>query len=117
MNLLSRLFESRFWALTLKEIRQILKNRQLIFLLIFPPTVQLLIFGLALSPDVNRLSLGIVDFANSAQSREFVSALVENQVFEITIVATNQSALNQQIAKGKNNRWLNYTPRIRSPSQ
>ena len=101
MNLLSRLFESRFWALTLKEIRQILKNRQLIFLLIFPPTVQLLIFGLALSPDVNRLSLGIVDFANSAQSREFVSALIENQVFEITFVANNQSQLNQQIAQGK----------------
>ena len=98
--MLSRLFESRFWALTLKEIRQIFKNRQLIFLLIFPPTVQLLIFGLALSPDVNRLSLGLIDFANSAQSREFVSALVENQVFEITSIVSNKSLLEQEIDKG-----------------
>lgn len=101
MNLVRRLFESRLWALTLKEIRQILKNRQLIFLLIFPPTVQLLIFGLALSPNVERLSLGIVDYANSTESREFVSALVENKVFEIASVPTNQAALNQQIRNGK----------------
>lgn len=101
MNLLRRLFESRFWALTLKEIRQILKNRQLIFLLIFPPTVQLLIFGLALSPDVDRLSLGLIDYANSAESREYVSALVENQVFEIAATPANPAALNQQVRDGK----------------
>jgi ABC-2 type transport system permease protein len=38
MNLFFRLFfrffESRFWALVLKEIRQILKSKQLIFLLV-----------------------------------------------------------------------------------
>lgn len=99
--MLYRLLESRFWALTLKEIRQILKNRQLIFLLIFPPTVQLLIFGLALSPDVQHLSLGLVDFANSTQSREFVSALVENQVFEVTSIVPNKSTLEEKIAHGK----------------
>ena len=101
MPLIRRLFESRFWALMLKEIRQILKNRQLIFLLTFPPTVQLLIFGLALSPDVDHLSLGVVDYANSAQSREFVSALVENEVFEVSSHQTKQAALGQQVRTGK----------------
>ena len=101
MNLLRRCLESRFWALTLKEIRQILKNRQLIFLLIFPPTVQLLIFGLALSPNVDRLNLGVVDYANSAQSREFISALVENQIFQISSVPGDSDILNQQIRNGK----------------
>ena len=52
MKTLHRLLESRFWALMLKEIRQIFSSKQLIFLLIFPPTIQLLIFGSALSPDV-----------------------------------------------------------------
>ena len=101
MNLLRRWLESRFWALTLKEIRQILKNRQLIFLLIFPPTVQLLIFGLALSPNVDRLDLGVVDYANSAQSREFISALIENQIFQISSVPKDSDILNQQIRNGK----------------
>lgn len=101
INLLRRLLESRFWALTLKEIRQILKNRQLIFLLLFPPTVQLLIFGLALSPDVDHLRLGLIDYANSAASREFVSALVENELFEIAAVPTNPDGLHQQVRNGQ----------------
>ena len=82
MLLLHRLLSSRVWALMLKEIQQILKNKQIIFLLLFPPTVQLLIFGLALNPEVSKLSLGITDYSHSAASREFVSALTENNVFE-----------------------------------
>jgi ABC-2 type transport system permease protein len=101
MNLMRRLFESRFWALTLKEIRQILKNRQLIFLLLFPPTVQLLIFGLALSPNIDHLRLGIVDYANSAASREFVAALVENQIFDVAAYDRTQAELAQQVRNGK----------------
>lgn len=101
MNLVRQWLESRFWALTLKEIRQILKSRQLIFLLIFPPTIQLLIFGLALSPNVDRLNMGIVDYTNSAQSREFISALVENRVFQIASVPTDPKILNRQIRNGK----------------
>lgn len=101
INFIRRLCESRFWALTLKEIRQILKNRQLIFLLIFPPTVQLLIFGLALSPNVDHLNLGIVDYGNSAESREFVSAIVENDVFDVAAYHRNQAELGQAVRNGK----------------
>ncbi len=101
MNLMRQLLNSRFWALTLKEIRQILKNRQLIFLLIFPPTIQLLIFGLALSPDVDRLSLGVLDYAHSPNSREFVAALVENNVFSVATTPSNPSLLQQQVRTGK----------------
>ncbi|WP_017297037.1 ABC transporter permease [Nodosilinea nodulosa] len=92
---------SRFWSLTLKEIRQILKNRQIIFLLLFPPTVQLLIFGLALNPAVDHLSLGIVDYGNSPSSREFVAALVANDVFEVQSFQPSVGALGQQVRRGQ----------------
>ncbi|WP_236612470.1 ABC transporter permease [Picosynechococcus sp. NKBG15041c] len=100
-NLLQRFFDGRFWALVLKEIQQILKSRQSIFLLIFPPTIQLLVFGLALSPNVDHLSLGLVDHANSAQSREFVSALIENDIFQITAAPTNETQLQQKVRNGQ----------------
>ncbi|ANV90721.1 ABC transporter permease [Picosynechococcus sp. PCC 8807] len=101
INLLQGFFDGRFWALTLKEIRQILKNRQSIFLLIFPPTIQLLVFGLALSPNVDHLSLGLIDYANSAQSREFVSALTENDIFQIESIPKNEAQLQEQVRNGK----------------
>lgn len=95
------LFESRFWALVLKEINQILKNRQLIFLLLFPPTVQLLVFGFALNPDVQNLKLGVVDFANTETSRELVSALTENKIFVAERYSTRQETLGQQVERGQ----------------
>ncbi len=101
MKTLHRLLESRFWALMLKEIRQIFSSKQLIFLLIFPPTIQLLIFGSALSPDVEHLSLAWLDYANSKESRELLSALTENRIFQLKYTPNNQDILNQQVRTGE----------------
>jgi ABC-2 type transport system permease protein len=45
--------------------------------------------------------LGIVDYARSPESRELVSALTENQVFEVANYSPNQQALGQQVETGK----------------
>jgi ABC-2 type transport system permease protein len=97
---LGQLFESRLWALVRKEINQILKNKQLLFLLIFPPTVQLLLYGFALNPDVQNLPLGVVDYANTATSRELVAAFTENQVFIADHFSLNEQILSQQVRNG-----------------
>jgi ABC-2 type transport system permease protein len=101
MKLLQRLLESRFVALVVKEVQQILKNKQLIFLLTFPPTIQLLVFGLSLSPDVDRLSLGVVDDARTRESRELVAALTVNQIFVVQSAPNNQQELEQQVKNGE----------------
>ncbi len=101
MHLLCPLLNSRLWPLILKEVRQILTNKQIIFLLLFPPTVQLLVFGLALNPDVTRLSLGVVDYSNSPDSRDFVASLVANDVFEIDSYQTREADLGQQVRIGQ----------------
>lgn len=94
-------FASRFWALVQKEIRQILRNKQLIFLLIFPPTIQLLVYGFALNPDIHHIKLGIVDYAQTAETRSLVSAFTKNQVFDATTVTLGESKLKQQVESGK----------------
>lgn len=101
MKLLSRFLESRFWAITVKEINQILHNRQLIFLLLFPPTVQLLIFGFALSPDVDQLALGVVDYANTYESRELVQSLTANDIFEVQYQGIDEKELVRQVETGR----------------
>jgi ABC-2 type transport system permease protein len=101
MKIFSRFLESRFWALMLKEIQQIFTSKELIFLLIFPPTIQLLIFGSALSPDVDRLSLGLLDYANSRESRELVAAFAENRIFQVKSAPDSQNILNQQVRTGE----------------
>ena len=61
---------SRFWALALKELRQIRRDRRLTISLIVPPTLQILLFGFALDSNVSNLRLGIVDESRTAESRE-----------------------------------------------
>lgn len=101
LNLLRHLLESRFWALTIKEVNQILRNKQLIFLLLFPPTIQLLVFGFALNPDVQYLKLGVVDYSNTYESRELIAALTENDVFSVKDYSFSQKAIAQQVRTGR----------------
>ena len=98
---LTRLFESRFWSLAVKEINQTLGNKQLIFLLVFPPTIQLLVFGFALNPDVDRLKLGVVDYSRTPASRELISAFTENGVFRVTSYSDRAEDLGVQVREGK----------------
>ncbi|MGP1385596.1 MAG: ABC transporter permease [Thainema sp.] len=100
-RLFSYLSSSRLWPLMKKEVQQILRNKQIVFLLLFPPTIQLLVFGLALNPEVSGLSLSIVDYSRTADSRELVAALVENDVFEVRAYATSQADLGEQVSTGQ----------------
>src|SRR5262249_29241136 len=81
---LRRLFGGRFWALALKELRQIRRDRRLAISLIVPPTLQILLFGFALDSNVRGLRLGVVDESRTAESRELISGLTQNPTFRLT---------------------------------
>ncbi|HEY9638362.1 MAG TPA: ABC transporter permease [Coleofasciculaceae cyanobacterium] len=101
MNLIKRIFSSRFLALAIKEVNQILRDKPSLVLLIIPPTIQLLIYGLALNPDVHYLRLGIVDYANTYESRELVSALTETNIFVAKQYLLDDQKLGEQVREGK----------------
>jgi len=105
-----KFFASRFWALVRKEVSQILRNKQLIILLIIPPTIQLLIYGFALNPDVHHLKLGVVDYAQTVESRELVSALSDNEIFDIKTITFDETTLARQVEKGQLNAGLVIPP-------
>jgi len=117
MKTLSTFFKSfsdgRFLALVRKEINQILRNKQLLILLIVPPTVQLLLYGFALNPDVHYLKLGVVDYANVSASRELVSALTENRIFVVASYPSTEQALSRQVETGKLTAGIVIPPEFR----
>jgi ABC-2 type transport system permease protein len=93
--------KNRFFALARKEITQLLRNKQLLFLLVFPPTIQLCLYGLILSPDVKNVKLGISDQANILASRELISSLTANNVFVAKYYVNSQEYLGQLVQNGK----------------
>ncbi|MEA5571123.1 ABC transporter permease [Calothrix sp. UHCC 0171] len=109
---LNHVFSGRLWSLIIKEIKQTLGNRQLIFLLIFPATIQLLVFGFALSPDVNNLKLGIVDYSQTPASRELIAAFTKNHVFKTKYHNDNQTQLAKQVREGNITAGLVIPPEL-----
>lgn len=101
MNIIKHFFNSRFWTLILKEINQILPNRSLITILVISPIIYLLIYGCALNPDVRNLKLGIVDYAQTYQSRELISAFIENDIFTPKLYSLSDHELGEQVREGK----------------
>jgi ABC-2 type transport system permease protein len=91
----------RFRALVLKELRQIRRDRRLMISLIVPPTLQILLFGFALDPEVQNLRLGVVDQSRTLDSRELISAIAENQTFRLTGSYTGTAELERAIGAGR----------------
>jgi ABC-2 type transport system permease protein len=92
---------SRFWALALKELRQIRRDRRLMISLIVPPTLQILLFGFALDSNVRNLRLGIVDESRTAESRELISVLTQNPTFRLAGAYATPAALGDDLGVGR----------------
>ncbi len=101
MRRLSTLLRGRFWALALKELRQIRRDRRLTISLIVPPTLQVLLFGFALDSDVRNLRLGLVDESRTVESRELISALTENDTFALAGSYATSAALGDALRSGR----------------
>src|SRR5262249_27517112 len=90
----------RLWALFLKELRHFKRDRQLMVALIIPPTIQLVIFGFALNPDVTGLRLGVVDESKAVISRELTSAFTESGAFQIKGYYASSDELGRALSHG-----------------
>jgi ABC-2 type transport system permease protein len=98
---MKRLAGGRLVPLFIKELRQIKRDWRLVISLVLPPTVQLIIFGFALNPQVTDLRLGVVDESRTASSREVVSAFVESRSFQIKDYYPSTEALGQALSRGE----------------
>src|ERR1700730_17021629 len=91
------ILNSRLWSLFIKEFHQIRRNRRLVIMLIIPPTLNIILFGLALNPTFENLRLGVVDYSRRPESRELVSAFAEGLVFRIDAYYTSPEEVGQAI--------------------
>jgi len=91
----------RIWTLFLKELRQIKADKKLVVSLILPPTLQLVIFGFALNPEVTNLRLGVVDESRTAASREVISAFVESRSFRVAEQFRSSDELGRALSAGR----------------
>jgi ABC-2 type transport system permease protein len=100
---------SRFGALLRKEFAQLARNRQLLFLLLIPPLVQTILFGVALKPIVKQMTLAVSDGSKTLASRDFIAAFSANGVFVPRYLADGPS-VGQAVRAGHTDGGLVIPP-------
>lgn len=96
-----RLLNWRFWPLFFKELNELRRNRRLIAMMLLPPTLNLVLLGFAMNPEVTDLRLGIVDESRTAESRELISAFAESKSFAPSGYYRSMAELSSALSAGE----------------
>src|SRR5215813_9584951 len=100
-SVINKLLNWRLWPLCAKEMRQIRRNGKLVAMLVIPPTLNLVLLGFAMNPEVTNLRLGLVDESRTAESREVVSAFSESRSFQLHKQYPSTDALGAALSAGE----------------
>lgn len=73
----------RILAQTVKELTQLGRDRLTLMLALILPLILLLLFGFAVSLDVNRINLAVQDLDHSPMSREYIATFERTQQFKL----------------------------------
>lgn len=95
MNSLIRLF-----AIASKEVRQLRRDRLTLAMIVGMPLLQMLLFGYAINFDVRDLSAGVVDQAQTSQSRALVASLVATQIIKLESYYQSPAELETRMRQG-----------------
>lgn len=72
----------RLFAIVVKELRQLRRDKLTFAMIVGIPTMQLLLFGYAINMDIRHLPAAVLDQARTAQSRELITAIAQTQVLD-----------------------------------
>ena len=75
----------RTWAVSRKEARQIVRDTRSLYLALGIPVMLMLLFGYALSLDVDNIPLAVWDQNRSVQSRQFLDRLTSSGYFKLVL--------------------------------
>jgi ABC-2 type transport system permease protein len=84
-------------AVGLKELRQIVRDRRTLLILLFIPAFFLLLYGYALNFDIRHVALAVDDRDGSTASRSLISAFVNSGYFELTATIRSPAELDRMM--------------------
>jgi ABC-2 type transport system permease protein len=91
----------RIRAVSVKEVRQLLRDRITFGMIVGIPLLQIVLFGYAINTDVRHLRAGVADMAHTQLSRGLVAETEASQVVDVVAEAPSAPALEQLLDAGK----------------
>ena len=90
----------RAWAVSLKEMRQIGRDRRTLFILLFIPAFFLFLYGYALNFDIRHVALGVQDRDGSPESRELIARFTSSTYFDIAAGVRSDGEVDEVMDRG-----------------
>lgn len=91
----------QIFAVMVKELRQMARDRMTVAMMLGIPTLQLLLFGYAINLDVRNLPAAVADMADSGGSRALVQDLFATGVIQPVAGARTPQELQRLLRSGK----------------
>jgi ABC-2 type transport system permease protein len=91
----------RLWAIMLKELRQLRRDRLTFGMIVGIPALQLLLFGYAISLEVKQLDAALLDHAHSAQSRQVAEMVAHSQVLNFVRAIDSPAEVEPLLRRGE----------------
>ena len=76
----------RAWAVAVKELRQIRRDRRTLAILVFVPTFFLFLYGYALNFDIRHIAIHIEDRDGTSESRRLIAIFQGSEYFDVRAV-------------------------------
>jgi ABC-2 type transport system permease protein len=91
----------RAWAVSLKEMRQIVRDRRTLLILLFIPAFFLFLYGYALNFDIRHVKLAVQDRDGSIESRDLIARFTSSTYFDIVAAARSDAGLDAAMDRGE----------------
>jgi ABC-2 type transport system permease protein len=88
-------------AVAKKEIRQLSREKRMLFVVFFFPLFLLIIFGYAINLDVKHIKLAVLDYDKTKETRTIVTSLVSSEYFDLVGYLDDYSAARDALNRSK----------------
>jgi ABC-2 type transport system permease protein len=90
----------RIWAITQKEFIMTFRDRGTLFMILFVPLIQLVLFAYAIHMDVRHIPMVVSDQSMKRSSRSYIDALVQSGYFDIVAMVSGEQQVVDAIDRG-----------------
>jgi len=98
----------RFIGFIKKEFYHIFRDKRSLFILFGMPIVQVLLFGFAITNEINNIDIAILDHSKDATTKEIINKISASKYFSIKQFIDNEAAIETAFRKGQIKAVLNF---------
>ncbi|WP_428741081.1 ABC transporter permease [Tenacibaculum sp.] len=91
----------QFIGFVKKEFYHIFRDKRSLFILFGMPIAQILLFGFAITNEINNVNIAILDQSNDATTKEIINKISASKHFSIVNVIQQESSIESIFQKGK----------------